>query len=661
MQILKMEFYSLVVFVSLMSLSLELSDGWDTVDQLSFNLMRDENFKTHNTEIFRRRPGLSVRHDLDFRLALQWHKQCDEPFIFKLIENDKSILTWTETTLVKDGVLHFNLHVNRSIPVGQYTLNTSDPCSEEGKPICLGHVNVMFNPWSEEWNKVSKRFRRQTTYDLIYEYTNNNFGYIWTGPIGIPWNYAVGSQVVTDATNALRVMIPGPERLNPVLYSRALTKLINRHVLVGRWDGMYNDGFDPTSWVSSERILSLWLTKNQRVRYGQCWVFAALLTTILRASGIPARTVTNYGSHHDRGLTDDGTAVLRQYDNIVQADESQWNFHVWTEAWLKRPDLGQPFNWNALDATPQEPSPLAPNQPYQTGPAYVPFIRSSTINANYDTLFVLAEVKAEEICPITGQSLTGAVGYAVLTKRPGFPRQQPNVYDYYNPDDITTNYKVPYVNSQASDSLILPPPYIGCKRDGGMRISSSPLAPKVGKNFMLSVTEGTVSVEDTVIRMELWNYMGESLGIIDTFTGMKERHVIESDYLPYLGRSSIFRFSVGTYSESGAFIFHDDIRIRLEYGQLQVQATKAPDSTTITVTFTYANPLSIPMTGVVVSVSSPNNNYIQRKLPDIPAKTDIMVTVKVECGGKDDNVMIPVSLDSDVTQSIYGIGFCSCT
>lgn len=35
------------------------------------------------------------------------------------------------------------------------------------------------------------------------------------------------------------------------------------------------------------------------------------------------------------------------------------NFHVWNEAWLKRPDLPDPYSkaaWNAFDATPQETS-----------------------------------------------------------------------------------------------------------------------------------------------------------------------------------------------------------------------------------------------------------------------------------------------------------------
>lgn len=115
-------------------------------------------------------------------------------------------------------------------------------------------------------------------------------------------------------------------RSDPILYSRTLTELIGNNVLYGRWDDSYSDGVEPTQWVGSEDILKCWLRTKRPVRYTQCWVFAAILIAILRASGIPARTITNYGSHHDRELTDDGTAVLRQYDNIVQPDETTWNF-----------------------------------------------------------------------------------------------------------------------------------------------------------------------------------------------------------------------------------------------------------------------------------------------------------------------------------------------
>ena len=662
------KFYCVVNFiVCLLSASLALKGRWNTVDQLSYNLMKEDNFKVHDTKLFRYRSGLHVRHDLEIHLVLEHHDHCDEPFKFWLLENENLVVfTWIQRPLFQDDVFHFHLYVNKSIPVGQYTLNSSDPCSKEkDKPIHLCDVNVMFNPWLTQWNvSGDNRVRRQTTSSAFNdEYLSNNYGYIWTGRVAIPWNYAVGSRVVTDSKNRLTQLMSPTERSSQVEYSRALSRLIGNNVLYGRWDGNYRDGVEPGQWVGSEEIFERWLQSGQSVRYAQCWVFAATLTTILRASGIPARTVTNYNSHHDRGLTDDRRAVLRQYDNIRQSDEALWNFHVWTEAWLARPDLGQPVEWNAVDATPQEPSPLAPNQPYRAGPAYVPYIRSDRRTANYDTYFILAEVNARGICPVTGRLIPTKVGYAVVTKLSG---RQRSVYNYNNPEYITNNYKIPSTSKRALDdaSPELPPPYTGCERDGGMRLNITPTSPRVGEDFIITVTdpEGNVPVVDTVIRMELRNYMGETLGIIRNFTGIRQLNVSEFDYLPFLKNTSIFRFSVGVYNNSGDFIFHDALRIRLEYDQLQVETTRVAGSDTITLTLTYMNPLSVPLTGVMVSISGPFNEYMMMNQSDIPASGRFTTTVSVQCGDNDDSdVMIPVSLDSDVTQSVYGAGWSSCS
>ena len=661
----------LIVLVSTLTLSdsSQSSEGhWDVVDhsQVSYSLKKEDNVKKHRTRVFRHQPGLHLRHDLDFKVALQpQEERCDEPFTFKLVESETHpVFAWTQKPVAKDkGELLFQLHVNRSIPVGKYALTVNDPCSQKnlGRMIRLGDVHVLFNPQSE--GEPDARVRRQATPTVPDrdEYIDNNCGYLWLANGGIAWDYAVGSKAVTDSTSALMGMMTPTERADKVLYSRKLSELIGNYVVCGRWDGRYSGGMDPTQWVGSEGILSRWLRTQRPVRYGQCWVFAAVFTTILRASGISARSVTNYDSHHDRGLTDDGMAVLRQYDNIVQDDEPTWNFHVWTEAWLERPDLGQPAEWNAVDATPQEPSPLAPDQPYRAGPAYVPFIRSDMRNADYDTYFILAEVNAKKICPRTGKPLPTAVGTAVVTKKPGMERR---LYNYQNPEVITKNYKI------ANDSetkrvaeaaeLVLPPPYVGCERHGGMRITSTPVSPMVGETFVINVMEGNVSVEDTVIRMELMNYMGESLETIDNFTDTKELNVSEMDYLPYLGNSSIFRFTVGTYNKSGGFEFHDAIRVRLQYNEIDVQVNRAPNLTTITATVTYTNPLSVPMTGVVLSMSSPNSTYMRLEQPDVPANSTFTATLEVQCGDDDGNVMIPVSLDSDETQSAYGFGWTSC-
>ena len=34
-------------------------------------------------------------------------------------------------------------------------------------------------------------------------------------------------------------------------------------------------------------------------RYGQCWVFSGVVTTVCRALGLPCRSVTNFSSAHD--------------------------------------------------------------------------------------------------------------------------------------------------------------------------------------------------------------------------------------------------------------------------------------------------------------------------------------------------------------------------
>jgi transglutaminase-like putative cysteine protease len=111
---------------------------------------------------------------------------------------------------------------------------------------------------------------------------------------------------------------------------------------------------------------------------------------MLRSAGIPARPVTNYDSGHDT----DGNKSLDYYwkaDGTVDAArnrDSIWNFHVWCDAWMKRPDrLGQD-GWQAVDATPQEESDGA----YQCGPASHSAVKGD-VGGNYDVDFVYAEVR----------------------------------------------------------------------------------------------------------------------------------------------------------------------------------------------------------------------------------------------------------------------------
>ena len=51
----------------------------------------------------------------------------------------------------------------------------------------------------------------------------------------------------------------------------------DKGVLLGRWTDDYDGGVSPMSWKGSVEILRNWDTSAcQPVRYGQCWVFAAV-------------------------------------------------------------------------------------------------------------------------------------------------------------------------------------------------------------------------------------------------------------------------------------------------------------------------------------------------------------------------------------------------
>lgn len=50
-------------------------------------------------------------------------------------------------------------------------------------------------------------------------------------------------------------------------------------ILEGRWDGSYEDGTSPSAWTGSVKIMEDYLLTRRSVKYGQCWVFAGVLTT----------------------------------------------------------------------------------------------------------------------------------------------------------------------------------------------------------------------------------------------------------------------------------------------------------------------------------------------------------------------------------------------
>jgi transglutaminase 1 len=132
---------------------------------------------------------------------------------------------------------------------------------------------------------------------------------------------------------------------DPIWVSRHLTNVLSattdrnvNGVLHGKWpsadeEDPYKDGKSPTAWTGSRMIFSQWLKDQKTVKYGQCWVFAGILTSALRTIGIPSRSLTTFRSAHDTRYESE----TNDYDHIIHyqtESESIWNFHVWVRIYI---------------------------------------------------------------------------------------------------------------------------------------------------------------------------------------------------------------------------------------------------------------------------------------------------------------------------------------
>ncbi|XP_005877628.1 PREDICTED: protein-glutamine gamma-glutamyltransferase 5 isoform X2 [Myotis brandtii] len=286
------------------------------------------------------------------------------------------------------------------------------------------------------------------------EYVMNDYGFIYQGNKNwirpCPWNYGQFEENIIDICLELLDKSlhfkndPAKDcalRGSPVYISRVVCAMINSNddngVLNGKWSENFSDGTNPAEWTGSVAILKQWhATGCQPVHYGQCWVFAAIMCTVMRCLGIPTRVITNFDSGHD---TDGNLIIDEYYDNTGRILENKkdtvWNFHVWNECWMARKDLPPGYGgWQVLDSTPQERS----NGMFCCGPASVRAIKEGEVDLNYDTAFVFSMVNADCVCWLVHggkeQRLhrdTHSVGNFISTKSIRSDER----------DDITENYK----------------------------------------------------------------------------------------------------------------------------------------------------------------------------------------------------------------------------
>ncbi|KAL8563867.1 hypothetical protein ACOMHN_034246 [Nucella lapillus] len=324
------------------------------------------------------------------------------------------------------------VYIPGKVAIGEWdfkvrTSNVADPTKlvyEHPKPFV-----VLFNPWSVD-DQVHYTGDKK---DLV-EYVLNDQGIYYYGS-GFSvrrkaWRYEQFKkdilQISLDLLKKAFTYKMTSAMGDPITVSRALSKIVNANdddgVLQGNWSGEYEGGTSPMDWSSSANILRQF-SEEGTVRYGQCWVFSHVLTAVCRALGLPCRSVTNFDSAHD---TDGSCTIDSIYDedgNEISKTDSIWNFHVWNEVWILRPDIEDHdcHGWHTIDATPQESS----DGSYQCGPCPVKAVKNGWVNLGFDTPFVFSEVNADSVhwmkrdrdnSYVATKLLTGKIGTKISTK-----------------------------------------------------------------------------------------------------------------------------------------------------------------------------------------------------------------------------------------------------
>ncbi|KAM4610653.1 protein-glutamine gamma-glutamyltransferase 2-like [Polymixia lowei] len=417
--------------------------------------------------------------------------------------------------------------------VGVYRLLVHIESTRGTRSYAVGSFVLLCNPWLKD----DPVFMPLDIH--IEEYVKSDFGMVYMGTsLNVsqrPWSFGQYEPGVLEV--CLKLLQVSPQhlrdkqrdyvrRVDPVYLSRVLCAMVNCNddlgVLAGKWQGDYREGTRPTEWSGSADILNQWASSRfSPVRYGQCWVFASVLCTVMRALGIPSRVVTVFNAAHD---TNGNLKIEEIYstrgekcEKLGLSKDSIWNFHVWVECWMRRPDLGPEFDgWQVVDPTPQEKS----SGIFCCGPCPVAAIQRGYLNVPYDAAFIYASIDADVVRLIVRDGLvvgrsvdTECVGQLIYTKSIGSD----------TPENLTQAYK----SLQRGPAVIAVKPQYGVCHMFSMAADSR----NVSYGALPVETGGSTSGLKVSLKVQRVPSVGESICVSVTVTNRGSCHRVLLEHL----------------------------------------------------------------------------------------------------------------------------------
>ncbi|GIY15398.1 annulin [Caerostris extrusa] len=547
-------------------------------------------------------PSYSQNTEVLIPVVLDYEKEkVPAPWQVKVLENQSKTLTLEVTPasncIVGEWILEVDSRLKEDKNAPDFRYKVKDP------------LIILFNPWCEADTVYLEDEEKREEYVLA------DSGLVWRGSHNClrpcVWNYAQYEENVLACclyllshVGQLRVV----DRADPIQVVRHISAVLNcrddNGVLVGNC--------------------------KKPIKYGQCWVFSGVFTTVCRALGIPCRPVTNFSSAHD---THNSLTVDRFFDCHGKPLEkmnidSVWNFHVWNEAWMQRPDLepGGYGGWQAADCTPQEES----DGMYRCGPASVAAIKRGEVKRAFDTTFLFAEVNADKVYwryhgPSQPLKLikksTEEIGQCISTKAIG----------KFEREDITHEYK--HVERSKEERDVMLRALRQCKDVFSRYYLNDDLEDV---QFEFTLIDDIVIGEPFTVKLKALNkreegdeftvtvslhvhsalYTGEAKKLVkkDEFEiklgpGVEQEMTMRVEYAEYercLAEQCAFVVSAAARVHETGFDYcaQDDFRVRMPDIAIQVDG-EIVQNQAITVTARLTNPLPKPLKGGEFVIEGP--------------------------------------------------------
>jgi hypothetical protein len=319
----------------------------------------DENAmkQKHRTHLFRSTSWYIVRrsNELSFRVQLDAALDENQSMSFQIAPYSIVDVRSIRMNHLGGGNYDVFARIPANAPVGIHSIGLKLSTSTLVRQLPK-QVAVLFNAWSPD---TVEYFPRP---DELSEYIEQEHSITYRGSTAqvqdVRWYLGQFTHECLSVSLYFVNRLNETERRDPGLVVRHLTAMsahqetVADGLLFGKWEGGFAGGTNPSSWSDSVQIFRQYISQGFRtVRFGQCWVFGAVLNSMTRSLGLASAQVSVFDSTHEYAAERTGIYMQRigryfeqNYRYMVAETGKIWNFHSFNVVYfMNRHGMFSPF------------------------------------------------------------------------------------------------------------------------------------------------------------------------------------------------------------------------------------------------------------------------------------------------------------------------------